>query len=60
LAEEIRARYESELDLLCGDSRLWIDGIIDPVETRGAISRGIEMATHYPDLPKFNPGIIQT
>ncbi len=60
LLKEIQDRYESELDPFFAAARLSIDGILDPVETRGAISRGIEMATNNPEIPKFNPGIIQT
>ena len=60
LLKETQDRYESELDPLFAAARLWVDGIIDPVETRDEISRGIEMATHNTDVPKFSPGVIQT
>jgi acetyl-CoA carboxylase carboxyltransferase component len=60
LLKEIQDRYESELDPFFAAARLWVDGIIDPVETRGVISRGIEMANQNPDIPRFNPGVIQT
>jgi acetyl-CoA carboxylase carboxyltransferase component len=60
LLKETQDRYESELDPLYAAARLWVDGIIDPVETRETISRGIEMATYNSELPKFNPGVIQT
>jgi len=60
MLKEIQERYESELDPLFAAARLWVDGIIDPVETRGVISRGIEMANQNPDLPRFNPGVLQT
>lgn len=60
LLKEIQDRYEAELDPLFAASRLWVDGIIDPTETRDVISRGIEMATYNPEIPKFNPGVIQT
>jgi acetyl-CoA carboxylase carboxyltransferase component len=60
LLKEIQDRYESELDPFFAAARLWVDGIIDPVETREVISRGIEMANQNPDLPRFNPGVIQT
>lgn len=60
LLREIQERYETELDPFYAAARLWIDGIIDPLETREHISRGIEMATHNPDVPTFNPGVIQT
>lgn len=60
LLKEIQDRYEAELDPLFAAARLSIDGILDPVETRDVISRGIEMATNNSEIPKFNPGIIQT
>jgi acetyl-CoA carboxylase carboxyltransferase component len=60
LLKEIRDRYEAELDPLFAAGRLWVDGIIDPVETREVISRGIHIASNNPDIPRFNPGIIQT
>ena len=60
LLKEIRDRYEAELDPLFAAARLWVDGIIDPVETREIVSRGIRMASNNPDIPRFNPGVIQT
>ena len=59
LLKEISQRYGSELDPLYAAARLWVDGIIDPVETRGIISRGIEIASNNPDIPRFNPGVLQ-
>lgn len=60
LLKEVQDRFEAELDPLTAASRLWVDGIIDPVDTRAVISRGIRMASNNPDIPRFNPGIIQT
>lgn len=60
LLKEIQDRYNTELDPLFAAARLWVDGIIDPVETRDLISRGIEMANCNPDIPRFNAGILQT
>jgi 3-methylcrotonyl-CoA carboxylase beta subunit len=60
LLKETQDRYQAELDPLFAAARLWIDGIIDPAETRETISRGIEMATHNTEIPRFNPGVIQT
>lgn len=59
LLKEIQERYEREMDPLYGAARLWVDGIVDPVETRKIVSLGIEMASHNPDIPKFNPGVLQ-
>ena len=56
----IEARYEEHTTPYYAASRLWVDEIIDPVETRRWLSRGIEMADHNPDIPPFNPGVIQT
>ena len=60
LLQQIQERYEHETDPYYAAARLWVDGIIDPVETRSIVSRGIGMAAHNPDIPRFNPGVIQT
>jgi 3-methylcrotonyl-CoA carboxylase beta subunit len=60
LLKEITDRYNSQTTPYYAASRLWVDGIIDPVETRKVISMGIEAANHAPITRKFNVGIIQT
>jgi 3-methylcrotonyl-CoA carboxylase beta subunit len=60
LLEEIRTRYEREMDPTFAASHLWIDEIIDPVEIREKISLGIEMANSNPSVQHFNLGVIQT
>lgn len=59
LLNEITDRYNEQLSPYYAASRLWVDGIIDPLETRRAISMGIEAANHSP-IEKFNVGVIQT
>lgn len=59
LLEEITARYETQMSPYYAAARLWVDALIDPVETRRWLSLGIEMADHNPDLPPFNPGVLQ-
>ena len=59
LLKEITDKYNEELSPYYAASRLWIDGIIDPMETRKVISMGIEAANHAP-IEKFNVGVIQT
>lgn len=59
LLAEIQQRYEKETDPFFAAARLWVDGIIDPVETRTVVSRGIAMAMQNAALPQFNPGVIQ-
>lgn len=58
--KEIKDRYDSETNPFFAAARLWIDGIIDPAKTRDFISRGIEIANCQGELPRFNPGVIQT
>lgn len=60
LLSSIEARYERQTTPYYAAARLWVDAIIDPVATRQWLSRGIEMADHNPNMPAFNPGVIQT
>lgn len=60
LLREIQERYDRETDVYYAAARLWVDAIIDPLETRDVISRGIAMASSNPEIPRFNPGVIQT
>lgn len=60
MLREIQERYDSKTHPLYAAARLWVDGIIDPRETRSVISRGIAMASHVHEIPRFNPGVIQT
>jgi acetyl-CoA carboxylase carboxyltransferase component len=59
LLKEITDRYNEQLSPVYAASRLWVDGVIDPLETRKVISMGIEAANHSP-IEKFNVGVIQT
>ncbi|ACU03825.1 acyl-CoA carboxylase subunit beta [Pedobacter heparinus] len=60
LLKEITDRYNSQTTPYYAASRLWVDGIIDPKETRKVISMGIEAANQSPIKKQFNVGIIQT
>lgn len=59
LLDEITAKYNEELSPYYAASRLWVDGIIDPLETRKVISMGVEAANHAP-VEKYNVGVLQT
>jgi len=60
LLKEITERYDSQTTPYYAAARLWVDGIIDPLETRKVISMGIEAANQSPIKRQFNVGIIQT
>ena len=60
LFNKIKSKYDAQISPYYAASRLWIDAIIDPVETRKVISMGIEMANHNKASEKYNVGVIQT
>jgi len=53
-------RYNSQTTPYYAAARLWVDGVIDPLDTRKVISMGIEAANHAPIERAFNVGVIQT
>ncbi len=57
---EITSRYEKQMQPQYAASRLWLDAIINPLDTRKIISMTIEAADHAPITRPFNPGVIQT
>jgi acetyl-CoA carboxylase carboxyltransferase component len=57
---EIKAAYDAQADPRYGAARLWIDAIIDPAKTREALIAALEAAAMNPEVPKFNPGVLQT
>jgi acetyl-CoA carboxylase carboxyltransferase component len=59
LLTEITDRYNEQLSPYYAASRLWVDGVIDPLETRKVISTGIAAANHAP-VEKFTTGVLQT
>ncbi len=60
LLREIEERYAEQTTPVYAAARLWVDAIIDPVDTRKWISTGIEMANHQPELGDFRTGVLQT
>ena len=58
--KEITDKYNNELSPYYAASRIWVDGVIDPLDTRKIISTGIEAANHAPIEKPFNVGVIQT
>lgn len=60
LYEQIKSRYDKQISPYYAASRLWVDAIIDPTETRKVISMGIEMANHKKAEKPYNVGVIQT
>src|ERR1700735_4209915 len=60
LYDEIKSSYDAQADPRYGAARLWIDAIIDPVKRREVLMAALEAASLNPEVPKFNPGVLQT
>jgi len=60
LLKTITDKYDAQTSPYYAASRLWVDAIIDPLETRKVISMGIEAANNAPIKEAYNPGIIQS
>jgi 3-methylcrotonyl-CoA carboxylase beta subunit len=59
LLDEIKSRYDRQTSPYYAAARLWVDAIIDPVDTRRVIAEGLKAAAHNLQIPDFNPGVIQ-
>ncbi|WP_348263770.1 acyl-CoA carboxylase subunit beta [Telmatobacter sp. DSM 110680] len=60
LYDEIKNTYDAQADPRYGAARLWIDAIIDPAKTRDVLITALEACCMNPDIPRFNPGVLQT
>lgn len=59
MLKEITDRYNSQTSAYYAAARLWVDEIIDPLETRRVISEGIKAANHAPIEKEFKTGVFQ-
>ena len=58
--QRITEKYQAQTSPYYAAARLWVDGIIDPRDTRKIISQALEMADHNPEIKPFNMGVIRT
>ncbi|NDB52720.1 MAG: acyl-CoA carboxylase subunit beta [Chitinophagaceae bacterium] len=59
LLARIQKKYEEQMNPLYAAARLWIDDIIDPVNTREILAQGIAAANENPTIPPFQTGVFQ-
>ena len=59
LLNKIKARYDEQTSPYYAAARLWVDAIIDPVDTRKLISEAIHAADHNPEMESFRTGVFQ-
>ncbi|HVI44956.1 MAG TPA: carboxyl transferase domain-containing protein [Chitinophaga sp.] len=59
LLKEITDKYNSQTTPYYAAARLWVDDIIDPLDTRQRISESIKAANNAPVEQPFNVGVFQ-
>lgn len=59
LFDKIKNRYDKQTSPYYAAARLWVDAIIDPVETRRVISEGINAANHNSEIKELKTGVFQ-
>ncbi len=59
LLDTIKDRYYQQTTPYYAAARLWVDGIIDPAQTRQVISEGINAANQNPHIESFSTGVFQ-
>ena len=59
LLSEMTDRYLRQTTPFYAASRLWVDAIIDPLETRQIISENIFAANHNAEIADFKTGVFQ-
>lgn len=59
LLENIQKKYDEQTSPYYAAAHLWVDAIIDPLDTRQWISMGIEAANGAPFKKAFNMGVLQ-
>ncbi|MFL5788380.1 MAG: acyl-CoA carboxylase subunit beta, partial [Flavisolibacter sp.] len=59
LLNDIKSRYERQTSPYYAAARLWVDAIIDPVDTRMVISEAISAADHKPLEKELKIGVFQ-
>ncbi|RYY90086.1 MAG: acyl-CoA carboxylase subunit beta [Chitinophagaceae bacterium] len=59
LLQRIKGRYETQTTPYYAAARLWVDAIIDPLDTRQVISEAIHAAQHAPIKQPFQTGVFQ-
>jgi 3-methylcrotonyl-CoA carboxylase beta subunit len=59
LRRTIEGSYHEQTDVRFGAARLWVDVVIDPVESRSALLTALAAATRYDEGKVFRTGVLQ-
>ncbi len=59
LRDKVKGDYERQTDVRYGAARGWLDAIIDPAETRSALTTALEIVTRHATDEPFRLGVYQ-
>ncbi len=59
ILKSITDQYNRTLDPRYAAARLWLDKIVSPPETRGALILALDVASHNPCVESFKTGVLQ-
>lgn len=59
LRRKVETSYTDQTDVRYAGARLWVDRILDPVQTRESLLLALEIATRYDDGREFRTGVLQ-
>ena len=59
LREKVESAYDTSTDVRYAAGRLWVDGIINPEDTRKTLIRSLEVVTRHADDEPFRTGVLQ-
>jgi 3-methylcrotonyl-CoA carboxylase beta subunit len=57
--DDNKGRYEKQTTPYYAAARLWVDAVIDPVDTRMLITEALRASDHNPFIAEFKTGLIQ-
>jgi acetyl-CoA carboxylase carboxyltransferase component len=59
LRSKVEASYQEQTDVRYAAARLWVDKILDPVQSRSALLLALEVATRHDEGRPFCTGVLQ-
>jgi acetyl-CoA carboxylase carboxyltransferase component len=59
LREQLKNKYEAQMDIRYGAARGWVDGIIQPQQTRSLLVQLLPLVLRKPLQAQFHTGVIQ-
>jgi acetyl-CoA carboxylase carboxyltransferase component len=59
LRRKVEASYRDQTDIRYGAARLWVDGMLDPAQSRSALLTMLAIVTRYDDGRPFQTGVLQ-